>query len=76
MIAPLMAAEQAYEPTKTVHKPIPGRTLLGDLIPGQHVLDLEKNLLNRAILITPMGIIARTRNMTELGRRVGMGRDE
>lgn len=49
--APMIAAEQAYEHAKAVHRGIPARVKLGQIAPGQLVLDTETKQITHAIRI-------------------------
>jgi hypothetical protein len=47
--APLRTAETALEDAKTAHRAVPVRIRLGDIAPGQLVLDTETKLLTHAV---------------------------
>ncbi|MDO5754548.1 putative transposase [Arthrobacter sp.] len=49
--APLWAAETALNTAEAAHKELPARVRLGDLAPGQQVLDTETKLIHHGIRI-------------------------
>jgi hypothetical protein len=55
--APLRAAEQDHEDAKAAHRAIPTRIRLGDIAPGQLVLDTETKQLTHAIRIAAFNTV-------------------